>query len=415
MKILAISTWFPYPPDNGSKTRAYNLLRHLGRGHDLDIIAMSQSRKDLDYMGEVRAFSRRAAVFPEPSFNPGRVSSWSGFLSPVPRYFREHHSAQLEAMTSKWSEEEDYDAAVAVTLGSAPYAAKAKALFKILDHHNVEYQVIRRQCQVERSLLRRLRYTPTWIKAAKFEKAVTGLFDAIAVVSSCERTLMEDLLPHSSLITNRSSLLTHHSSRITVVPNGVDPGLLEFNAPKKQNTLVFTGALSYRPNYDAALVLCRDILPAIRRQFPDVRLRITGRNDGVDMTKFPSDRGIEFTGYVDDIRPVVASASALVVPLRFGGGTRLKILEAMALGTPVVSTRMGAEGLETEDGVHMLLGESSGDLVSQTARILSDPEFGEWIAKNARALVREKYQWPAIAEGFERLISSGLERKRNGH
>ena len=408
MRILAISTWFPYPPDNGSKMRAYNLLRHLGRVHDLDIIAMSQSRKDLDYMDEVRAFSRRAAVFPEPSFNPGRVSSWSGFLSPIPRYFREHHSAQLETVSQEWSDNGEYDAVVAVTLGAAPYAAKAKALFKILDHHNVEYQVIRRQCQVERSLLRRLRYTPTWIKAAKFEKAVTGVFDAIAVVSSCERTLMEDLLPHESRI-------THHELRITVVPNGVDPGLLEFNAPKKQNTLVFTGALSYRPNYDAALALCKDILPAIRRQFPDVRLRITGRNDGVDMTKFPQDRGIEFTGYVDDIRPVVASASALVVPLRFGGGTRLKILEAMALGTPVVSTPMGAEGLEIENGVHMLLGESSGDLVSQTARILSDPEFGEWIAKNARALIREKYQWPAIAEDFERVISSGLERKRNGH
>ena len=399
MKVLAISTWFPYPPDNGSKMRAYNLLRHFGSMHALDIIAMSQSKKDTEHAEEVQAFCRRTAVFPEPRFRPGRMSSWSGFFSSVPRYFREHHSVQVEALASKWSHEEDYDAIIAVTLGAAPYAAKARAPFKILDQHNVEYQVIRRRCQVERSFLKRLRYTPTWIKAAKFERTLAAEFDAIAVVSTEEQTLMDKLLNHSSL--------TH------VIPNGVDPSLLDFSAPKKPGTLIFTGALSYQPNYDAALVLCRDVLPAIRSQFPDTRLRITGRSDGIDMSRFPSDPSVEFTGYVEDIRPVVASASALVAPFRFGGGTRLKILEAMALGTPVVSTPMGAEGIEIENGVHMLLGESSADLAYQTARILSDPEFGEWIARNARALVAERYQWPAIAGSFERVISLGVERKAN--
>ena len=406
MKILALSTWFPYPPDNGSKARAYHLLRHLGRNHELDIIAMFQSQKDLDHLDRVQEFCRRVAVVPEPQYRPKRLPSLHDLLSPIPRYFREHHSTQLEILAGKWSHEEAYDAAIAVTLGAAPYAKQANAAFKVLDQHNVEYQVIRRQCRVERSLLRRLRYTPTWIKAAKFEKALAAEFDAIAVVSTDEQTLMNDLLNHSSLI-------THHSSFVHVIPNGVDPKLLDFSAPKKPGTLAFTGALSYQPNHDAAMTLCRDILPPLRAQFPDVRVRITGRNDGVDMTEFPRDSSIEFTGYVDDIRPVVASAAALVVPLRFGGGTRLKILEAMALGTPVVSTPMGAEGLEIENGIHMLLGETAGDLVFQTAKILSDPDFGEWIARNARALVRERYQWPSIAENFERLMRLGLERKRN--
>ena len=410
MKILAISTWFPYPPDNGSKARAYNLLRHIGAHHSLDMIAMCQSKKDLSHMDEVQAFCRRVAVFPEPQFVPQRVSTWSGFFSPTPRYFLEHHSAQLEAATDQWSQEEEYDAAVAVTLGSAPYAAKASAPFKVLDQHNVEYQVIRRQCRAERSVLKRIRYTPTWMKAAKFERSLASEFDAIAVVSASEQALMEDLLSNGS-----TSRLTHHSSLITVIPNGVDPALLDYHAPKKQGTLIFTGALSYRPNYDAVLALCNHILPIVRRQFPEVRLRVTGRNDGVDMKQFPVDPQVEFTGYVEDIRPVVASASALVAPLKFGGGTRLKILEAMALGTPVVSTPTGAEGIDAENGVHLLLGESADDLAAQTAKILSDPEFGEWIAKNARELVRARYQWPAIAEDFERMISLGLEKKRNEH
>ncbi|HUV03878.1 MAG TPA: glycosyltransferase family 4 protein [Armatimonadota bacterium] len=393
MRILALSTWFPFPPDNGSKARAYNLLSRLGEKHTLDLIALSQSGRDAEHLGEVQRFCRRVEVFPEPRFHPKDVRSWLGFFSPVPRYFRAHHCPEMEALSMQWAQEENYDAALAVTLGAAPCAAKLNVRFKVLDQHNVESQVIKRRWQNERSLRRRLRYAPTWMKAERFERAVARKFDAVMVVSEPELHMMEHLLGNG------------HRAKIHVIPNGVDSSFLEYRAPAREHrVLVFTGALAYQPNYDAAVRLCRRILPAVRSEFPDARLRITGRLDGVDIEGLMRIAGVEFTGYVEDIRPVVASASALVVPLRYGGGTRLKILEAMALGTPVVSTPVGAEGLQAQDGVHILIAESDAALAEQISRVLADTGLAARIAQNAHALVQKRYRWDAIAAEFECIL-----------
>ncbi|HEY3297208.1 MAG TPA: glycosyltransferase family 4 protein, partial [Armatimonadota bacterium] len=205
------------------------------------------------------------------------------------------------------------------------------------------------------------------------------------------------------------------TKHMEVIPNGVDPGLLHYvGPPKEKDVLVFSGAMTYNPNLDAARQLCGDVLPRIRKSVPQTSLRITGGCGDLDVTDMQSISGVEFTGYVDDIRPVVASASALVVPLRIGGGTRLKILESMALGTPVVSTPIGAEGLDVTDGVDILLGESPEELAAQTVRLLTDPDLASRVSSAAAQLVGERYRWPDIAEKFERTVStcvtSELER-----
>jgi polysaccharide biosynthesis protein PslH len=394
MRILAVSTWFPYPPDNGARARAYNLLRGIGGRHTLDLIAMSQSERDGRYLDNVREFCHRVAIFKEPAFDPASLSGWRGFLSPVPRYFIEHHLPEMERLAMQWVQQAGYDAVVAVTLGAAPYVAGLDVRLKVLDQHNVECAVIRRQSRNEPTFLRRLRYVPTWIKAERFERRVVSAFDAVAVVSEPERALMKTVLRGNA------------GADIRVIPNGVDPALLEYDLPAKDpRMLVFTGALTYKPNYHAALVLCREVLPVVRAELGDVRLRITGSTSGVDTSPFSAVDGVEFTGYVEDIRPVLGAASALVVPLKFGGGTRIKILEAMAIGTPVVSTPMGAEGIEAEDGVHLLLGETVHDVARQTCRLLSDPALGQALARNARDLVRDRYQWPTIADRFELIFA----------
>jgi len=393
MKILAISTWFPFPPDNGAKARAYNLLRYLGARHDLDLLAMSQSSRDAEYIGEVERFCRRVAVFPEPEFNPRKIGSLLGFFSATPRYFAAHHSSEIEALAERWAREESYDAAIAVSLGAAPYAVGLDVPLKVLDQHNVESQVIKRQSRNESSRLRRLRRIPTWVKTQRFERQMASKFDVIAVVSEIERDLMGSVLRNG------------HRPRIEVIPNGFDPELLEHQGPAREDgLLLFTGALTYKPNYDAVMILCKEILPAIRVRRPEARLRVTGRTDGVDISSLATIPGVEFTGYVEDIRPIVSSASALVAPLRLGGGTRLKILEAMALGTPVVSTSVGAEGLGLRDGVHILLGDTSALVADQTVTLLDDDRLAQRIAENAREFIRERYAWPAIAAKLDRAL-----------
>lgn len=394
MKILAVSTWFPCPPDNGVKMRAYHLLRPLGDAHTLDLITMSQSSRDSAFLGKLDEFCRRVATFPEPVFDPSRPSTWLGFFSMTPRYFTDHHLPGMQALAHSWVKEEGYDAVIAVTLGAAPYVAALDVPFKVLDQHNVECRVIRRQCQNEPTLFRRLRYLPTWLKSERYERGLASAFDVIAVVSEHEAEMMASVLRGGS------------GKDIRVVPNGVDPALLRYESQTKDHGLiVFTGAPTYKPNYDAAESLCNAILPAVRAEIADVRLKITGSTEGTDVSALASTDGVEFTGYVNDIRPLLSSAAALVVPLRFGGGTRLKILEAMAIGTPVVSTPMGAEGIKAEDGVHILRGDSPEQLARQTCRLLSDPGLASRIARNARELVRDRYMWSAIADEFAHIFT----------
>ena len=235
---------------------------------------------------------------------------------------------------------------------------------------------------------------PTRVKAERYERLLAARFDAVSVVSEQERALFRNLTRNGP-------------TPAMVIPNGIDTGLLDFNGvPRENNLLAFTGALSYGPNRDAALCLCREVLPLVRRHVPEARVRITGRASDADRELFgASNMMVELTGYVDDIRPMIASASALVAPLRFGGGTRLKILEAMGLGTPVVTTPMGAEGIDVSNGRDILLGETAEEIADAAMRLLTDPEFSSEIARNARELVRKRYQWPAIAADFERMVT----------
>lgn len=393
MRILAISTWFPFPPDNGSRIRTYNLLSWLGKSHTLDLLAMTQDSVDLEYLDRVREFCRRLQVFPEPRFCPNSAKSLLGFFTPVPRYFLQHYSKEMACTAHKWAQGESYDAVIAVTLGAAPYAADLDIPVKWLDQHNVESQVIKRQLGNTQSLLYRIRYVPTWLKAEQFERRLARCFDVISVVSERERELMREVAGRS------------YTGKIVLVPNGVDASLCAYNVCEKQaDTLVYSGGVTYWANYDAAVRLCKRILPIVTESCPGVRVRITGRTDGVNIQDLAAIPGVEFSGYVTDVRRIVATATALVVPLRYGGGTKLKVLEAMALGTPVVSTQVGAEGLNVQDGKHILIGESDEELAAQAVKLLKDEHLASYIAKQARELVREEYGWQRIASDFEQLI-----------
>jgi glycosyltransferase involved in cell wall biosynthesis len=191
------------------------------------------------------------------------------------------------------------------------------------------------------------------------------------------------------------------------LPNGVDlarnqPGPVE----PLPDTLVFNGALTYYANAEAMRTFAGEILPRIREQRPEVRLKITGRSDGVDLGWLPADGSVALTGYLDDVRPAVAGSWACVVPLRTGGGTRLKILEALALGTPVVATPKGAEGLEVTPEQDILIAGEPAAFAAQTVRLLGDPQLRLRLAENGRHLVEEKYGWEAIGRRFTRMVES---------
>jgi glycosyltransferase involved in cell wall biosynthesis len=199
-----------------------------------------------------------------------------------------------------------------------------------------------------------------------------------------------------------------------VVPNGVDLDRYkgDFSAPEP-GTLVFPGALTYSANFDAMAFFLHQIFPLVKARQPEVVLRITGRTNGVPLHGLPLNESVILTGYLDDMRPTVAQSWACVVPLRVGGGTRLKILEAMALGTPVVSTSKGAEGLEVTPGEDILIANEPTEFADTVLRLLDDPARRAKLAANGQRLVRERYGWDQIGKKLDQLLHQVVRRYRH--
>jgi glycosyltransferase involved in cell wall biosynthesis len=200
---------------------------------------------------------------------------------------------------------------------------------------------------------------------------------------------------------------------IEVIPNGVDLSQYDgdFGAALP-DALIYPGSVTYSANYDAVQYLVRDIYPLIKHSRPRTVLRITGKTNGVRIDGLAAAGGVHFDGYVPDIRPRIAQSWACVVPLRVGGGTRLKILESMALGTPVVSTSKGAEGLEVTPGLDILIGDTPASFAKHVVDLLEDRHLRDRISANGQRLVREKYNWEIIGQRLEALIADTVAGRR---
>jgi glycosyltransferase involved in cell wall biosynthesis len=197
-----------------------------------------------------------------------------------------------------------------------------------------------------------------------------------------------------------------------VVPNGIDLDFYagNFGTPES-GSLIFPGALTYQANFDAMDFFLRQVFPSVKAKCPGVTLRITGRTDGVSVDRLPLSEGVTLTGYLDDVRPCVARSWACVVPLHVGGGTRLKILEAMALGTPVVSTSKGAEGLEVTHGEDILIADTPTEFADALLRLLDDRALRARLATNGRKLVESQYGWEGIGEKLDQLLREVVKEK----
>jgi glycosyltransferase involved in cell wall biosynthesis len=278
----------------------------------------------------------------------------------------------------------------------APYALVLGACPKILEE--IELGVPHDRYALERHPLRRARSGLTWWKLTHYVDHLLGIFDGCTVVSEREQELVRQVSPHGC--------------PVEVVPNGVDTAAYDGDyGPPEADTLVYAGSLTYRANLDAMDFFLREVYPSIRAGRPGVRLYVTGRLDGVATERLPGADGVVFTGYLDDVRPRIARSWASIVPLREGGGTRLKVLESLALGTPVVATSKGAEGLHVESGHEILLADGPEAFAQAVLRMLGDPALRAGLAANGKELVRSHYDWQRIGQVLDRFT----DRVVHGH
>jgi glycosyltransferase involved in cell wall biosynthesis len=264
------------------------------------------------------------------------------------------------------------------------YFADVPALFE-----DVEVAAIYEQFSHATSVWKRFRYGLTWAKQRHYLVRLLRSYQACTVVSEPERRLLTRIAPRYKAI--------------HVIPNCID--LTEYkgyNRSSRPRTLIFTGSFRYQPNYEAMVWFLTKVYPRIKARIPDVKLVITG--DGADRA-LPPITNVTQTGHVDDVRLLIAQAWVSVTPLHRGAGTRLKILEAMALRTPVVSTPKGAEGLELQDGHHLLLADTPEDFAQQVIRVLTEPALRHHLASEAYQRVAEKYTWTGALPRFLSLVA----------
>ena len=400
MRILFLSTWFPYPADNGSKIRVLHLLQALGQRHEVSLIAFNFETARPDSEGVLDTACCSIETVEDNPFTINRAPALRRFLAREPVVTR--RISAMNVLTRNRMAQTQFDAVISSGAVMAGYVLDApKSIFKVLEEHNSNSMLMHERFLRGREPLRKLRYWFSWQKTRRYERRLFGRFDLVTLVSQRDKDYSERYVHRSN-------------ARVEVVPNGVDcewnrPGLAE----PENNQLIYNGALSYAANFDAVRYFLREIYPLVKETVPQVTFKITGSTTGVDLADLRLDESARLTGYVDDIRPEVAGAAVCVIPLRDGGGTRLKILEALALGTPVVSTSKGAEGLAVESDIQLLIADEPGEFARQTVRLLRDKNLRGLLVANGRRLVEQHYDWRSIGRAYAELVeSTALDGRR---
>lgn len=389
MRILYISSWYPFPPTNGIKIRIYHLLKALARKHRVTLLAFNRSPAS-EPLGAPE-FCERVEVIPWVTFQPDRWRARLALFSPYPRSLADTYSPAMAQAVQRAEAQTEFDVVIACTMETARYALQSRAPTKILEEHNFNSGIMQDQYARQQTLRDKARYGLTLYKSRRFEADYYCRFDGCTVVSE------QDLRGVRELVGNKLKL--------KVIPNCADAAYYDVDYTPEPETCVFNGSLTYFANFEAMRYFLSEIWGQIRAAAPNARLRITGDSRQVALNDLSLDNSVLLTGLVDDIRPVVGKSWAAVVPLLQGGGTRLKILEAMALGTPVISTSKGAAGLEVTPGKHLLIADTPAEFAAAVLGLFRSPAQRNELAGNARALVRERYDWARAGAEFESFVS----------
>ena len=399
MKLLWLNAGLLLPLDKGGKLRTWHLMRHLAARHDITYLSFSdpaQTAADRDGMQQVCS---TLETLPRTDPSKGTLRFYADaaryLVDQVPyavaKYRSEAYRARVEHLLVTGS----FDAVVCdflVPLVNIPEHVPCPA---ILFTHNVEAEIWRRHAENATNPAAKYLLTQQWQRMLAFEGEALARFDIVLAVSAADGQTFERLYPGSL------------RAPVHVVQTGVDTAFFSPTPAHRERPahLVFTGSMDWLPNEDGMQYFVRDILPIVRRSLPDATLSIIGRAPTPAVRRLADEAGIEVTGRVDDVRPHVGEGTVYVVPLRIGGGTRLKIFEAMSMGKAVVSTTVGAEGLPVTDGRDILIADEPARFAEAIVRLVGDVAERQRIEHAARQLVVERYDWSAVAQGFEDVLA----------
>ena len=400
MRIVWLKTELLHPVDKGGKIRSYNMLKELKRSCHITYLTLDDGTAEANARELATEYCHELVTIPHrvrEKFTPGfYVDLVVNLTSDLPYAIKKYESPGMRDEIAKRVAQSRFDVLVCDFLAPAVNVPRGVACPSVLFQHNVEAMIWKRHYEVQTNAAKKSYLFRQWQKMRAFEAKACPEFDCVIAVSREDRELMEE---------------EYGLKDVYDVPTGVDT---EFFRPNRQRerrpeNLVFTGSMDWLPNEDAIRYFTEQILPRVRQSVPNVTLTVVGRNPYPGLLELSKrDPAVIVTGRVDDVRPFMDEAAVYIVPLRIGGGTRLKIYEAMAMEKPIVSTSIGAEGLPVENGKQIVLADTPETFADAVVQLIQQPQLAAEIGQRAAAKVRQNFGWDKVAESFAAICESRI-------
>lgn len=404
MRILFLTQVLPYPLNAGPKVRAYYVLRHLAeRGHEVTLVSFVRDDDSPDSVAHLQGFCRAVHTLPmrRSRLKDARYLAQS-LLSGRSFIIERDTDRAMHDLIHRLLGEQSFDVIHADQLWMAQYALNGDGVKRVLDEHNAVYMIPQRLARYEGNPIKRWVLEREWRALARYEGEVCNRFDHVVAVTEDDRALL-------------SGISGGDGAHFSVIPICIDPAEKQPIHPRLgAKRMLVLGTMFYPPNAEGALWLAREVFPLVQRDVPDARLTVIGKNPPVELQRlggkhlttetqraqrvlsYASDGGVDVLGYVAEPMPYLAESAVFAVPLRAGGGMRVKILDAWCWGLPIVSTAVGAEGIEMRDGENILIADDARSFADAVVRVMTDGALARRLRDNGRAWVEERYNWRRV-------------------
>lgn len=401
MRILWLKTELLHPVNRGGRIRTYQMLRALKQNHDITYLTLDDGTGAPDAPALAAEYCHRLDRVPfrtTPKDSPRLFADLAlNLASPLPYAIAKYASGEMRRRLEGYVQRGETDIVVCDFLAPSQNVPAKLAAPTLLFQHNVEAEIWRRHTEIAQSAARRAYFGMQWRRMKRFEAQECQRFEQVVAVSEADARTMAQ---------------RYGIEDCAWVPTGVDVEYFR-SSPERDRAphrMVFTGALDWMPNEDAILFFATSILPVVRQSIGNAELVVVGRNPPERLRALAaSTPGLILVGEVPDVRPHMDAASIFVVPMRIGGGTRLKIYEAMAMELPVVSTTVGAEGLPVTHGEHVLLEDDPGAFATALIGLMRDPPGALAMGRRACAHVRAHFGWDVVAQRFGAICEQALQ------
>jgi sugar transferase (PEP-CTERM/EpsH1 system associated) len=395
LKILFVANRFPYPPFRGDKLKIFNLTKRLSEKHDLYLVTFYEQRSELQYFKDIEPFFKEIELVYLPKWR-SVLNGVFALFTKTPLQVLYFKSAKMQKMVDFAVNQYKIDVVHTQHLRMSQYTKKL-AIPKILDLPDAFSLYFKRRNETERPLINRLIDRIEIGRLVQAEQVVKH-YDKTLVCSAEDKAYLEKL---------------HKTDNIDILLNGVDLSTFDVGLGhdySHNHTVLFTGNMDYAPNVDAVQYFAKEIWPQVASKYPDTKFVIAGQRPLESVKKLASDR-IEVTGFVPDLKDLYAQASVVVAPLRFGAGTQNKVLEAMAMGVPVVCTHIGFEGLQIKSGEGVVLAKEKDKFILELTNLLEDKEARKQVGEKGLKIAQTRFSWDKVAETLDGYFKEVANRQ----